>query len=366
MRKLMLIILLVLSINVISQNDESMKWYKQNCSEFPNVFNQGWHKGLESKYHRLPLRAKHKLRDIVWDLSKNSAGLSLKFVTNSKKIKFKYSLKGDIALPHMPATGVSGIDLYCKTKDNKFFKCWGAYLINNFVEYSFVINNEFADYEDNGAEYHLLLPLYNEIENLEIGIEKSAFFKALPLSSKKPIVAYGTSICQGACASRPGMAWTNILERRLNMPVINLGFSGNGKLEQELINLMTEIDAAIYVLDCLPNLDSKKDDVVNLTVEAVKTLRQKHPQTPIILCSHIGYSNADIDKWFKIKYLSLNNDLQKAYRQLMSEGFKNIYLIKKEDINLTSSSYVDYIHPNDYGMIKYADVYEALIRKILH
>lgn len=47
-----------------------------------------------------------------------------------------------------------------------------------------------------------------------------------------PIVLYGTSIAQGACASRPGMAWGNIVSRSLEIPLINLGFSGNGKLEK--------------------------------------------------------------------------------------------------------------------------------------
>ena len=71
-----------------------------------------------------------------------------------------------------------------------------------------------------------------------------------------PIVVYGTSIAQGGCASRPGLAWTNILGRKLDRPVINLAFSGNGKLEKELIELLSEIDASLYVLDCLPNLTS--------------------------------------------------------------------------------------------------------------
>ncbi len=366
MKKTILMILFISTINLTAQNNENLKWYNQHSTEFPSISNQGWQIGLQSKYHRLPLKAKSQLREVVWDLSKNSAGLSLKFITNSKKINIKYEVKGDIAFPHMPATGVSGIDLYYKTKDNKFLKCWGNYSIDDSTKYSFFINNEFPDYNKNGAEYTLLLPLYNEIENLEIGLEKSAFLKPLPLSLSKPIVAYGTSICQGACASRPGMAWTNILERRLGIPVINLGFSGNGKLEQAIIKLMTEINAAVYILDCLPNLDSSKDDVFNLTVKAVKTLRQQHPKTPIILCSHIGYSNSEVDKWYKNKALSLNNDLEKAYDHLISEGFKDIYLIKKEDIKLSSCSYVDYIHPNDHGMIKYADVYEALIQKILH
>ena len=78
----------------------------------------------------------------------------------------------------------------------------------------------------------------------------------MPLSMEKPVVVYGTSIAQGACATRPGLAWTAILERKLDRPLINLGFSGSGQLEKSVIDLMAEIDAKLYILDCLPNLTS--------------------------------------------------------------------------------------------------------------
>jgi hypothetical protein len=89
---------------------------------------------------------------------------------------------------------------------------------------------------------------------MKIGVPEDKNFSPLPLNKKKPIVVYGTSIAQGACASRPGMAWTAILGRRMNIPLINLGFSGNGKLEKEMLDLIAEIDAEVYILDCLQNM----------------------------------------------------------------------------------------------------------------
>ncbi len=349
------------NINVFSQNSDNLKWYSSEDADFPQIENQGWKDGLLSDFHRLPMRAKSKVRDAVWQLSKKSAGLSLKFSTNSRIIKIRYSLKGEIAMPHMPATGVSGVDLYYKLPKGKFYKCYGNYSINKVTQFNFAVENDMKT----DGEYTLFLPLYNEVEKMEIGVEKSAFFRAVPLSERKPIVAYGTSICQGACASRPGMAWTNILQRRLNIPIVNLGFSGNGKLEPALINLMNEIDASVYILDCLPNLDSKKDDVFSLTVNAVKQLRNRHISTPIVLCSHIGYSNAETDKSYRAKYVNLNNDLQKAFDYLISSGYTEIYLITNSELNFNDDLYVDYIHPNDSGMLRYADIYEAVISKLI-
>src|SRR5690606_20072577 len=99
----------------------------------------------------------------------------------------------------------------------------------------------------------LYLPLYNEVKWLEIGIPDSADLHPLPNLAQRPIVVYGTSIAQGACASRAGLAWTALLERQMDRPVINLGFSGNGLLERKFIEELITVDAAVYVLDCLPN-----------------------------------------------------------------------------------------------------------------
>ena len=97
-------------------------------------------------------------------------------------------------------------------------------------------------------EYLLYLPLYNGVRSVELGLPKdSTLAKAGTWSSAigKPIVFYGTSITQGGCASRPGMVHTAILGRQLNAPVINLGFSGNGKMEPEMANLLAELDPAL-------------------------------------------------------------------------------------------------------------------------
>ena len=70
---------------------------------------------------------------------------------------------------------------------------------------------------------------------MEVTVPKQSYFKPLPVRNDKPIVVYGTSITQGACASRPDSHGPNaILGRKLDRPVINLGFSGNGRLGKEL------------------------------------------------------------------------------------------------------------------------------------
>ena len=126
-------------------------------------------------------------------------------------------------------------------------------------------------------DYLLYLPLYHEITSLEIGLPPGARLSVLPPPPGGPVVFYGTSIVQGGCASRPGMVHTAILGRRLNREAINLGFSGNGMMEPEVARLMAELDPALYVIDCIPNVGRK---IGELTVPFVRILREKHPQYP--------------------------------------------------------------------------------------
>ena len=328
----------------IAQEDTDFTWWNPGESNSLVVEGQAWQGDEVSSYRRLPKQAEGVVREAVWNLSKHSAGLSLRFNSDARSITVRYKVKGNHAMPHMPATGVSGVDLYAKTSDGD----WRWY---------------------KGREYQLYLPLYNEVEWLEIGVPEDAFLEPLPLRQEKPIVVYGTSIAHGACASRPGMAWTSILGRELDRPLINLAFSGNGRMEEEVINYITEIDAKIFVLDCLPNLGATKDrsleEVRQLIISGVKQIRKKHPSTPILLVEHDGYSDGAVDADRYKTYTDLNRIAKEAFAQLQSVGVRDIYLLTKEELNLSMESFVDGTHPTDLGMMEYAVAYEKALRGIL-
>jgi lysophospholipase L1-like esterase len=156
----------------------------------------------------------------------------------------------------------------------------------------------------------------------------------------------------------------------MDMPVVNLGFSGNGELEEELIGLIAEIDAEVYVLDCFPNLIPGKEfslsEVYKRIINSVKTLRQKRPKIPVLLVEHAGYGDAATNKNRNKPVLALNKIAKKAFADLKAIGIENIYLLTKDEIGLNTDSYVDGTHPSDYGMLQYASAYEKSIREILN
>jgi lysophospholipase L1-like esterase len=203
---------------------------------------------------------------------------------------------------------------------------------------------------------------------MEITVPKESFFQPLAVRKDKPVVVYGTSIAQGACATRPGLAWTNILARKLDRPVINLGFSGNGRLEKEVLDFIAVIDAKIYVLDCLPNLVgayTENGELKKRLIAAVSLLQQKRPGIPILLTEHDGYTDEGVNPARKNDYQAANLKQRQVFDSLVAAGVKNIYLLSKEAINQDIESMVDGVHPNDIGMMHYAEAYDKKIRSIL-
>jgi len=300
------------------------KWHNPMEAGFPVIQNQGFTKEIGNSYTRLPERAKGVVSEPVWNLSRHSAGLAIHFYSNAPQIKVRYTVTGSLNMPHMPSTGVSGVDLYSINSDGEWHFCFGNYSFKDTITYTY--NNIGKDrYHKQGFEYRLYLPLYNGVKWLEIGIPEDAKLEFIPVSLEKPIILYGTSIAQGACASRPAMAWGTILQRSLDYPLINLGFSGNGKLAKEVLQFIGETDARLYILDCMPNLpNQKEEDITALAIAAVKQLREKH-SAPILLIEHGGYSNMYMDSIKYNEVTQVNRASRKAYEQIQSEGIKDVY-----------------------------------------
>ncbi len=263
-------------------------------------------------------------------------------------------------MPHMAATGVSGLDLYVKT--DKGWRWLGVGQPKDQLNTATLATGIPAG----TREYLLYLPLYNGVSSVEIGIASAKFLAKGPAYPKdhKPIVFYGTSITQGGCASRTGMVHTAILGRRLGYPVINFGFSGNGRMEPEVVKLIAEIDASVYVIDCLPNMTAK--DVATNTAPLVRLLQQKRPQTPILLVEDRNYSNAFLLPGPKQRNTESQAALKAAYNQLLKDGVKGVhYLEGAHLLGDDDEGTVDSSHPTDLGFLRQADAFEKALRPIL-
>jgi lysophospholipase L1-like esterase len=208
------------------------------------------------------------------------------------------------------------------------------------------------------------LPLYNGVKSFEIGVPESATFEPVPPRKAKPVLFYGTSITQGACASRPGMAFVSILGRRLNRPMLNFGFSGNGRMEVEVARFLAELDPAIFVLDCLANMGTVP--VTQRTDAVVKLLRQAHSETPILILEERAWPDIVVLPERAKSHVQRCEELRAAYDKLIAAGVRNLHYRRGSDvIGSDGEATVDGSHPTDLGMMRYADALEPDLRKLL-
>lgn len=261
----------------------------------------------------------------------------------------------------MPATGVSGLDLYVRAgKDGRW-----QWLTCGFPKQQ-KDNLHSISLPTGKREYMLYLPLYNGTTAAEIGLPKTAVLEkgpTRPEENRKPLVFYGTSITQGGCASRPGMVHTAIIGRKLEQPIINLGFSGSGKMDAAVVDLMAELDPAVYVIDCLPNMDAKM--IEERTAPLVHTLRKARPKTPILLVEDRTYANAAA---YGSNQRNVTNRaaFKKEFDKLVVAKVEGLHYLKGDNlIGLDGEGTVDGSHPTDLGFLRQAEVMTEAIAPLL-
>lgn len=339
-------------------------WHDPAADPHQPIQGTGWaQEALSGSYQRLPDRAEKTVRKQVWDLSQDCAGMYLKFHTNATSIQVRYQVSGALSLPHMPATGVSGVDLYATDCNGRQYWCAPQFQFGDTICYTYP-RLTYRNNHGKGNEYTLYLPLYNHVRWLQIGTPEGSLFGFLRHTREKPVVIYGTSIAQGACASRPGMAWSNILQRELDLPVVNLGFSGNGQLEETVFNLLAETDAALYVIDCMPNMTGNRTAQIQERLEKGIGIIRKKSSAPILLVEHDGYMGYHTSGAQEESFRATNRELRAAFSRFQPH-VENLHYLSFEEIGMDMDSQVDGTHASDWGMRQYATAYGKKIAQLL-
>jgi lysophospholipase L1-like esterase len=323
------------------------------------VEGKGWAQ-TAGPFDRLPDSAQSKVSPAVWNLSKHSAGICVRFATDAAVVSVRWSLTNEsLDMPHMPATGVSGVDLYARRADGSWrFVGNGrpGKAEGNLATF------KFPDGAQGRRECLLYLPLYNGAKSLEIGVPSDAHLEPAPPRPDgrgRPIVIYGTSITQGGCASRPGMAWTAILGRLLDRPVINLGFSGSGTMEPPVAEPLAELDPAAYVIDCVWNMGDSQEVYMDRIGQLVRTIRKAHPVTPMIF---VGQSLLRLEA----HPTELSSRQEVAVLALQKEGVEGLILVPGTDlIGHDGEGTVDGVHLNDLGMDRQARSLFPIVSKAI-
>lgn len=364
-------------ISKVEDVDKNMKERKDNSNNLsfkdPKKSKKFLIEGLaffekEHLYRRLPVNCKDTVTDAVYWLSKMPSGGQIRFRSNATKIVVHVKSSGEYMMPHMTKVGQQGLDLYYKEKGQRKYNFYTSTTFSvPSSEFEVVL---FAADMPETRDFIINLPLYQAMDDVMIGFNKEAkLFKPRPHKHQGRILIYGTSVTQGGCANRPGMAFTNILSRKMDYEFINLGFSGSGMGEIEMANLICTIDNLdMLILDYEANGNS--NDLLYQTLEPfIDRLRKTFPSIPLVVMSKTPFS---VDLKNNQKGMELRNKFYVFQRNMVEKkkaaGDNNIYFVDGNKLfgNVdVDECTVDGYHPTDLGFYLEAKNLYPILTKIL-
>ena len=347
------------SVSWISAHDERMSLYGVYYEE------------KDGLYVRMPADVALSANDKLGWAVRMTTGGRLRFVTDSPYIAIKASVPAFHPMAHMSLRGSHGFGVYAdgffENSYSPNFRDFMSVDTNQplkervyFAQKNILFHKNTTYGEDHKSVIDVYLPLYGGVAELYIGVAAgSAVEKAPEYTYKKPILFYGSSITQGACASHPGNDYTAIVGRRLDADYINLGFSGNGNAEEPMVDYINSIDASLFAFDY--NMYAKfPDRVLPPHYSIYERIRKKHPGVPILL-----YDKPASDYTF---YQKREDIIRATYERALSEGDELVAFVSAHELfgeGDRDCCTVDASHPTDFGAVRIADTLTPVIKKLL-
>lgn len=308
----------------------------------------------DGKFRRLPEQVAKSVNDGVLALHAHTAGGRVRFRTDSPYVAIHAEMPPFYRMNHFALTGSASFDLYVKREEGYRFA--GVYTRPDDSKegYERVLELPFTGMQ----EYLIHFPTYADVNQVYIGLSKDAKVEApAPYDIETPVVFYGSSITEGACASRPGSAYDALVSARIHCDYINLGFSGSARGEQEMARYIAGLNMSALVLDYDHNAPSP-EHLANTHQAFYKTIRQAHPDIPVLILSKPQYGQNE-DTLARLAVIT------KTYEEAKAAG-ENVYLLTgKELMALAKYDGMVDIHPNDFGFASMAQAVTEQLQRAL-
>ena len=314
--------------------------------------------GFHTPFVRMPEEVARATSEGVLSLHRDAAGGRVRFSCDSKYVAIRAEFSDITRFSHMPLTGTAGFDLYIDDPVSGVSRYYKTFV----PPYGMVDGYEqVIDFPDRRLRYFTIhFPSYSKVNRLFVGLQESAVVgEGLPYRDPLPIVYYGSSITQGACSSRPGVIYQNMVSRDLNLDYRNFGFSGHGRGEDAMIEYLASLPMLAFVSD----YDHNADDPAHLRATHRKlysAIRAKHPDIPYIMLSRPDFDNNEPESLLR-RDVIVDTD-----RFARANGDRNVYFIDGASIYRGEYEWectVDNVHPNDLGGARIASAITATLRR---
>ena len=308
----------------------------------------------EGRFARMNLDVADGVSEGVGTLSRHTTGGRLRFATDSSALQLTVAYDYLWLMSHMPLTGSSGFSLFEETEEGEIF-------IKNLAPISSDAHGFTAEIPLKGGvmrNYILYFPLYNDVKEITIALDKNAQVKAgKKYRDELPILYYGSSITQGGCASRPDHAYQSLIAKRNHIDYINLGFSGSAKGEDVMVDYLASINCGLFVCDYdhnAPNAEHLK----NTHYRLYQRYRKMRHDTPILFLTRPDITG-DVEGEERLKIVF------DTYKKAKKDGDENVYFLSGKSFYGKKNRWdfaVDGCHPTDFGFVKMADkIYKKMI-----
>ncbi len=307
----------------------------------------------DGRYHRMPDEVAKTVSEGVFELARYTAGGRVAFMTDADAVAISCKRPGLWKMSHMPLLGSAGFDLHIRRADGKLV-FYGSFVPPDKADgYESIIN--FPKKEMREIVIHF--PLYCAVTELSVGLPACTKLQAWNgYKRETPIVFYGSSITQGGCASKPSNDYVNRISRMFDTNYRNFGFSGSAKGERTMMQYLASLDMSMFVYDYDYNAPSL-EHLRKTHYTGYRTIRDAHPDLPIIICTMPGYDRKDPSPAYPTVPMRRRNIILGTYARALAEGDRNIYFVdgKKEYPHFNEDDCtVDNVHPNDLGFYRMA------------
>ena len=292
-----------------------------------------------------------------------STGVAVVFETDSHVIKARWTTSSAAYGSNMNPILQKGLDLYIM-KDGKWIFAGVGRPYTRKAPYNKHEGTIVSNMADGTKQCLLYLPLFDRVDELEIGIDEGASIKAIENPFHHNIIVHGSSVTHGASASRPGMSYAARFGRNTGLYCVNLGFSGQCKLQKEYARYLADLkDVDAFIFDTFSN--PKADEIYERYNEFVDIVRAAHPGVPMIFLQTERRESRN----FNTAVEKSETEKQKAAEEMVKARMKtdkDIYFISSEDfLGKDHNATVDGSHPSDLGFTYILQSITPKIQKIL-
>ncbi len=329
----------------IKPNDERISWQGTISLEEKEDGVVPW---------RIPFAERKLFHEVLAGAAAMPAGVRISFLSDTTSLGVK------LAAPYAPEwQSGCGVDLYAD----------GALLASQ--ELAGKDNCSFQGLPSGEKLLELWLPPVEPLCLASLELDEKASLSRY--QDKRPKwVTYGSSITHCRQSGFASRSWPTIAAYALGLNLTNLGYGGQCHIDPMVPRFIRDLPADFISL-CL-GINIKGAATLSgrtfrpAVIGAVKTIRDKHPDIPILLISPIFSPKHETEKnQVGLNLVMMREEIETAHALLREHGDANLHylsgldLLGPEDGGLMD----DGTHPNDEGNRIMAENFSKKVKEIL-